>query len=121
MELVVQSKEELANIVEGIARGINDGLKAALSAGVKGVQLPERVKVSGIYLKEANAGTVTTTTATPESTDTSTQVASAAVSATVQANGAQSQNETATPSGRTTRTVNRGSDTGTTERDYTEV
>lgn len=118
--LIIRSQEELAGAVEALIRGINDGIKAAGDAGVVAIP-PDEITVEGIYLVEANVGTITTTTTTPETTETATQSVPQRVSTSVQSPTSQVTAETATPSGRTTAVANAGGDEETIEREYEDV
>lgn len=119
--LVIRTKEELANVVESMIRGINDGLSAAAEEGGVHALPPDEITFSGVFLLEANVGTETTTVSTPEATDESVQTQAPAVITTEQSPSTQTTNESATPSGRTIEVANDGGDEEETTREYEEI
>ena len=117
MELIVRNKEDLATAIEAVCRGINNGCVALVNANIQ-VTLPDKIKFSGIFLGEANVGSVTAsgTSTSPESTVEETTPER--IVSKHESRGQRVVNETSKPSGQTTKTSNSGSDKSTTDYEY---
>ncbi len=107
MNLVVRTQEELRDVVEGIVRGISDGLAAARADQGVHVEAPDDLLIEGIFLLTLDAAVQEESTLTPASETTTTD-----------ANGETTVTETIVPSDRTTTRAESGGDTSSTENTY---
>lgn len=117
--LIVRNRTELANALANITLGIDDLVSTAQAAGVF-ILPPDDIQIEGVFLIEANVGNITTTTTTPVGNTTTTDTIGA-VTTTRTETRSGSNNETATPAGRTVTHNENGGDDITTEREYEAV
>lgn len=117
--LIVRNRSELAGALANITLGINDLLSASQAEGVF-IQPPEDILIEGVFLIEASAGNITTTTTTPSANTTTTDTfGNMTTTRTETRTGTNS--ETATPAGRTVTHNETGGDKNITEREYESV
>lgn len=117
--LIVRSRSELANALANITLGIDDLLSTAQAAGVF-IMPPDDIQIEGVFLIEANVGNITTTTTTPAANTTTTDTIGG-VTTNRSETRTGSNNETATPAGRTVTHNETGGDNNVTDREYESV
>lgn len=117
--LVVRTQEELAAALAAIIEGVRSGIETG-NGGRNFAQAPEYIDIEGVFLVEANVGTVVEQTIQPETTQTTTEVTPSRT-VTASRTSTQTTSETAIPSGTTTTRGNSGSNQSETTREYQDV